>query len=88
MTSKNNPKISLPQIIFIFDPLPTKIVLNFKILNPKKLVKPIYVYIRVPPPRGVQWRSQNAEKVTHNKGRLLNEVIIFNCDTFRNGNFS
>ena len=37
MTSKNNPKIFLPQIIFIFDPLPTKILLNFKILNPYKI---------------------------------------------------
>ena len=34
MTSKNNPKIFLLQIIFIFDPLPTKILLKFKILNP------------------------------------------------------
>ena len=88
MTSKNNPKIFLPQIIFIFDPLPTETFLNFKILNPQKLVKPIYVYIRVPPPRWVQLRSQNAWKVTHNKGRLLNEVILFNCATFWNGNFS
>ena len=37
MTSKNNPKIFLSQIIFIFDPLPTKILLKFKILNQKKI---------------------------------------------------
>ena len=36
-----------------------------------------------------QWRSQNAENVTHNKGRLLDQaVILFNCVTFHNGNFA
>ena len=33
--------------------------------------------------------SQNAEKVTHIKGRLLDQaVILFNCIPFPNGNFS
>ena len=37
----------------------------------------------------IQWCSQNAEKVTHIKGRLLDQaVILFNCDPFRNWNFS
>ena len=37
----------------------------------------------------IQWRSQNAEKVTHIKGRLLDQaVILFNCIPFQNGNFS
>ena len=32
--------------------------------------------------------SKNAEKVTHNKGRLLDQaVILFNCVRFQNGNF-
>ena len=36
-----------------------------------------------------QWRSQNAEKVTHIRGKLLNQaVILFNCVRFQNGNFS
>ena len=36
----------------------------------------------------VQWRSQNAEKVTHIKGRLLDQaVILFNCVPFQNGNY-
>ena len=36
-----------------------------------------------------QWRSQNAGKVTHIKGRLLDQaVIIFNCVPFQNVNFS
>ena len=36
----------------------------------------------------VQWRSQNAEKVTHIEGRLLDQaVILFNCVPFWNGNF-
>ena len=36
-----------------------------------------------------QWRSQNAEKVTHIKGRLLDQaVILFNCVPFQKGNFS
>ena len=31
----------------------------------------------------LQWRSQNAEKVTHIKGRLLEQtVILFNCVHF------
>ena len=33
--------------------------------------------------------TQNAEKVTHIKGRLLDQaVILFNCVPFQNGNFS
>ena len=37
----------------------------------------------------VQLRSQNAEKVTHIKGRLRDQaVILFNCAHFHNGNFS
>ena len=37
----------------------------------------------------LQWRSLNAEKVTHIKGRLLDqEVILFNCVPIQNGNFS
>ena len=33
-----------------------------------------------------QWHSQNAEKVTHIKGRLLEQpVIIFNCIPFQIG---
>ena len=36
-----------------------------------------------------QWRSQNAEKVTHIKVRLLDQaVILFNCVPFQNWNFS
>ena len=36
-----------------------------------------------------QWRSQNAENVTHVKGRLpAQAVILFNCVAFQNGNFS
>ena len=36
-----------------------------------------------------QWRSQNAEKDTHTKGRLLDQaMILFNCVPFQNGNFS
>ena len=36
-----------------------------------------------------QWGSQNAEKVTHIKGKLLDQaVILFNCVPFQNGNFS
>ena len=39
--------------------------------------------------KGCQWRSQNAEKFTHIKGRLLDQaVIVFKCVTFHNGNFS
>ena len=37
----------------------------------------------------LQRRSQNAEKVAHIKGRLLDQaVILFNCVPFWNGNFS
>ena len=37
----------------------------------------------------VQLRSQNAEKATHIKGRLLDQaVILFNCVPPQNGNFS
>ena len=33
-----------------------------------------------------QWCSQNAEKVTHIKGRLLNQaMILFNCVPFQMG---
>ena len=40
-------------------------------------------------PDHTQWRSQNAEKVTHINGRLLDQaMIIFNYIPFRNGNFS
>ena len=36
-----------------------------------------------------QLRSQNAEKVTHIKVRLLDQaVILFNCVPFQNWNFS
>ena len=36
-----------------------------------------------------QWRCQNVKKVTHIKGRLLIQtVILFNCVSFHNGNFS
>ena len=36
-----------------------------------------------------QWHSQNAEKVTHIKERLLEQaLILINCDPFRIGNFS
>ena len=36
-----------------------------------------------------QWPSQNADKVTHIKGRLLDQtVILFNCVPFQDGNFS
>ena len=35
-----------------------------------------------------QWRSQKAERVTHTKGRLLEQaMILFNCLPFQNGNF-
>ena len=37
----------------------------------------------------MEWRSQNSEKVTHIKGRLLEQVVIlFNRAPFQNGNFS
>ena len=37
----------------------------------------------------MQWRSQNAEKVTHIKGRLLYQaVILYKYVPFQNGNFS
>ena len=37
----------------------------------------------------VQWRSQNAEKVTHIKGRLLYQaMILYSYIPFQNGNFS
>ena len=36
-----------------------------------------------------QWRSQNVEKVTHIKGRLLGQaMVLFYCVPFHNGNFS
>ena len=36
-----------------------------------------------------QGHSQNAEKVTHTKGRPLDQaMILFNCIPFQNGNFS
>ena len=36
-----------------------------------------------------KWRSQKAEKVTHTKGRLLEQaMILFNCVPFQNGNLS
>ena len=35
------------------------------------------------------WHSQNAEKVTHIKMRLLDQAVIqFNCVPFHNENFS
>ena len=37
----------------------------------------------------LQWRSQTLEKVTHTKGRLLDQaVILSNCVPFYNGNSS
>ena len=37
----------------------------------------------------LQYCSQNAEKVTHIKGRLLDQaVLLFNCIPFQSGNFS
>ena len=37
----------------------------------------------------VQWISQNAGKVTHLKGRLLDQAAnLFNYRPFQNGNFS
>ena len=36
-----------------------------------------------------QWRSQNFQKVTHIKGRLLYQAMfLFNYTLFRNGNIS
>ena len=33
-----------------------------------------------------QWRSKNAEKVMHTKGRLLDpSLILFNCTLFKMG---
>ena len=38
---------------------------------------------------GLEWRGQKAEKITHIKKRLLGQaVILFNCVSFQNGNFS
>ena len=35
----------------------------------------------------LQWRSQNAIKVTHIKGRLLDQAVdLFNCAPLHNGN--
>ena len=55
----------------------------------------IYIYITLvkkTPDKNLlvsQRRSQNAEKVTHTKGRLLDQaVILFNCVPFHNENFS
>ena len=43
----------------------------------------------MPIPRGQQWRSKNAEKVTHIKGRLLHQaMVLYNYVPFQNGNFS
>ena len=53
----------------------------------KRIKANLCIYQSASPP-GVQWRSQNVEKVTHNKERLLNEVIFFNCATFQSENFS
>ena len=40
-------------------------------------------------PDHTQWRNQYAQKVTHIKGRLLDQaMILFNCVPFQNGNFS
>ena len=37
----------------------------------------------------IQWHSQNAEKIMHIKGRLLDQaMILFNCVPNQNGNFS
>ena len=37
----------------------------------------------------IQWRSQNADKVTHTKGKLLDHAkSLLNCVPFQNGNFS
>ena len=45
--------------------------------------------IMLPDSNHVQWRSQNAQTVTHVKGRLLDEaVILFNCIPLQNENFS
>ena len=35
-----------------------------------------------------QQRSQNAEKITHIKGRLLDQAMILQLRPFSNGNFS
>ena len=37
----------------------------------------------------INWRSQNVEKVSHTKGRLLDQAKnLFICVIFQNGNFS
>ena len=37
-------------------------------------------------PTLIQWRSQNAEKIPHIKGRLLDQVMfLFNCALFKMG---
>ena len=39
--------------------------------------------------RHLQWRSLNADKVTHTKGRLLDQTMsLFNFVPSQNGNFS
>ena len=36
-----------------------------------------------------QWRSKNSEKITHIKGRQLEQAVtLFNCAPFQNRNFS
>ena len=43
-----------------------------------------YTYVSIQ-----HWRSQNAERITHTKGRLLDPAVIhFNRVPFQNGNFS
>ena len=54
-------------------------------------IKQVHVVFKViqKAPYQIQWHSQNAEKVTHIKGRLLDQaVVLFNCVLFQNGNFS
>ena len=97
LTLRNDHKIHRNEIIqkssylklFSFlIPYPPKSYWNLKFLPPKNWLSLSMYISECPLPHGVQLRSQNAEKVTHNDGRLLNEVILFKCATFQNGNFS
>ena len=59
---------------------PARYVRSQKQLNTIQYARNIHI---------AHWRSQNAEKVMHIKGRLLGQAVVqFNCVPFYNGNFS
>ena len=53
------------------------------------LIKLVLFSEKTDVPHHIQWQSQNAEKVTHIKGRLLYQaMILYSYIPFQNGNFS